>query len=309
MLTYHVQLHSSGIKDILWAWRCLKIKKPCPLLFSYALWPTEKFKSVLEFIADFGVPVRYILDSGAFTGYKEHKLLSIEKYADWLREFGKGADFYFTLDVIGSDKKTKENFEKLCQLGFSPIPVWHVLWSSVEILEQWVQKPISLLAIGGLVIKGGKERIIRKTLNSVWGLLSEHRVHGLGMGTTRWLRKYPWYSIDSSFLAKEMSGAGLVMLLSGGKIKRVSVGYKFPEGLRKIFCYKPSFCMLEHEFGLNGIFEEFLNLATREYKNGKPTAEFRRFRLLVSLATLEQINRYREQYVSDNKEIHHSSRA
>lgn len=162
------------------------------LLISYAIlrdhadgrWPD---RANLARFADMDV----LIDSGAFSAFKSGKPISIEEYQAFLDRTHPAQ--YMNLDVIGDWRATLENQHYLEARGYHPIPVWHPQDPWALLGEMTATYP--LIALGGLVPLTPTDRWA--TLRRVFGE-HPHTYHGLGIGSPRTLRAFPWYSCDSA---------------------------------------------------------------------------------------------------------------
>jgi hypothetical protein len=157
----------------------------------------------------------FLLDSGAFTVWRQGKVIKLEDYAEFVRRnrhlFRAGA---FNLDVIGSDKQSYENWLELRRLGVETIPVHHYGDDDVY-LKKYLDN-VEYIGLGGMAKLTAKSRIA--SLDYLWKefLLvnldeSRCRVHGLGITDDSIMLRYPWYSFDSA-RAGITANSGSIML-------------------------------------------------------------------------------------------------
>lgn len=145
----------------------------------------------------------FLLDSGAFTfmSSNKHKIdwyEYINKYADYIKENNIKYFFELDIDVIVGYEKVKEYTKYLEEkVGRKCIPVWH----KNRGLEEWkrLTKEYSYVAIGGIVTK----EITKKEYKYFPQLLkiakeNDCNVHGLGFTNLDDLKKYHFYSVDST---------------------------------------------------------------------------------------------------------------
>lgn len=135
-----------------------------------------------------------IIDSGAFSAANSNKEINIDEYCEFIKE--TGVYNYAGLDVIGDAKATRDNTEYMIkQHGLNPIPTFH-MGSQIEDLDALMSYPY--IALGGLVFSSG----IESHCDEVWRYILKKRpnlrVHGFGLTTIDLMRRYPWYSVDSS---------------------------------------------------------------------------------------------------------------
>lgn len=145
----------------------------------------------------------FLLDSGAFTFMNNFKGTVdwdeyIERYAAFINKYDVKYFFELDIDSVVGLTEVKRLRKKLEDLTHKKcIPVWH----KSRGLEEWydICKNYDYVAIGGIVIK----EITRKDYKYFNPLLDIARkyntkVHGLGLTITKELKKYPFYSVDST---------------------------------------------------------------------------------------------------------------
>lgn len=145
----------------------------------------------------------FLLDSGAFTFMNQQKgkidwHQYIENYANFINTYK--VNHFFELDIdsivgIYEVEKLRNKLELLT--GKQCIPVWH----KSRGLEYWkkMTKEYNYVAIGGIVTK----EIKKQEYNMFTGLLQlakkeQCKVHALGFTNVDLLKKYPFYSVDST---------------------------------------------------------------------------------------------------------------
>ncbi len=145
----------------------------------------------------------FLLDSGAFTylqgnGKNVNWNKYIESYAEFINKYDIDLFFELDIDSIVGIKKVEEYRKRLEELtGKKSIPVWH----KSRGLEYWKEmvSDYDYVAIGGIVtkeIKGNEFPIFTPLLK----MAKEKgtKVHGLGFTNFRGLKKYNFYSVDST---------------------------------------------------------------------------------------------------------------
>jgi hypothetical protein len=185
-----------------------------PLLESFFYLKEKKLRYLVpKFTEDF------FLDSGAFSAWSKGKQINLDSYI----EFIKNNDFllkaYATLDDIKDPKKTEENTEYMREKGLDPIPVFH--WGEpYEILDKLIAKE-KYIALGGMVPITTKDLL--PWLDDCFVRICDSegnpklKVHGFGLTTVSLMRRYPWFSVDSTSVI--MSAAmGRILLPNGTDI-------------------------------------------------------------------------------------------
>jgi len=155
------------------------------------------FKEKQELIKEC-VEKRYsvLIDSGAFSAENSNKSINIDEYCSFLLE--TGVTLYAGLDVIGNAKATRENNEYMVkEYALKPIPTFH-MGSKIGDLDKLLEAEYPYIALGGMVFGAG----IDKHCDAVWGHILRYapklQVHGFGLTNVDLMRRYPWYSVDSS---------------------------------------------------------------------------------------------------------------
>lgn len=136
------------------------------------------------------------IDSGAFSAANSGKEIDIEDFCKFIKECG--AIHYASLDVIGDSKATLENYDYMVQKhGLKPILTFH-MGSTLEELEIVLKADCNYIALGGLVFSSG----IMSHCDEVWSMILNKKpnlkVHGFGLTNIELMKRYPWYSVDSS---------------------------------------------------------------------------------------------------------------
>lgn len=150
---------------------------------------------------------KVFLDSGAFSAHSLKVTIDINAYCDYIirnkdiLRVEDGAVMASVLDGIGDPQKTYEHQVFMEKKGAKPLPCYH-FGEDERWLEYYV-KNYEYITIGGLVGKSARDQEV--WLDRVWNkhmLDSSGRpklkVHGFGMTSPALMKRYPWYSCDSS---------------------------------------------------------------------------------------------------------------
>lgn len=137
-----------------------------------------------------------LIDSGAFSAMSLGKNIDIDDFCRFIKECG--AVNYASLDVIGDAKATLENYNYMVEKhGLKPIPTFH-MGSEISDLDPILALKSNYIALGGLVFSSG----VINHCDEVWSYILKKkpnlRVHGFGLTNIELMKRYPWYSIDSS---------------------------------------------------------------------------------------------------------------
>lgn len=145
----------------------------------------------------------FLLDSGAFTFMNNFKGVInwqeyIDKYADFIIKNNIKYFFELDIDVLVGHEKVKEYRKYLeNKTQRKCIPVWH----KSRGLDEWkkLTKEYDYVAIGGIVIKEIKPKDY-KYFTPLLEIARKNncKVHGLGFTGMKYLKKYRFYSVDST---------------------------------------------------------------------------------------------------------------
>lgn len=142
-----------------------------------------------------------LLDSGAFSIWKRGFDVDILDYSIYIEKHDISK--YIVLDVIGDHKKTMENQRVMEELGLSPIPVFHMNSSILNLGSICEKYPY--VCLGGTVGSSFGKRV--EFFKSVFDAFPFHKFHGLGLTDSRIMKMFPFYSVDSTtWLAADKVG-------------------------------------------------------------------------------------------------------
>ncbi|MFT6127708.1 MAG: hypothetical protein ACJA2M_001436 [Polaribacter sp.] len=173
----------------------------------------------------------FILDSGAFTYMNNLKESPnwdkyIEEYAAFINKHQ--IDLFIELDIDGivglkEVQRLRKKLEKLTKK--KSIPVWH----KSRGLENWKQitKDYDYVSIGGIVtkeIKGNEYDVFTPLLKIA--AKNNCKVHGLGFTNLQGLKKYKFYSVDSTAWVYGNRG-GFLYLFKNNELTKIQ-----PKGKR-----------------------------------------------------------------------------
>ena len=144
---------------------------------------------------------RIILDSGAYTVFKQGSTIDIDEYAEFVKNSNSVFCDYFNLDVIGDCVTSYKQWVYLRSLGLNPIPVFHLGGDETYLLKYL--KQTDYIAIGAVAGKSTPQRLL--ALDYLWNKYfinssgePLYKIHGLGMTSIDLIKRYPWYSVDST---------------------------------------------------------------------------------------------------------------
>jgi hypothetical protein len=99
--------------------------------------------------------------------------------------------------VIGDEKETEKNLNIMVKRGLTPIPAFHFRGSKERLKD--LSQDFDYIALGGLVPLARRKQKLRKWLDFCFSIIKDSsKVHGFGMTGFEVLKRYPWYSVDST---------------------------------------------------------------------------------------------------------------
>jgi len=184
------------------------------ILYSYAYLQGNQGKKILSLLNNKNID--FLLDSGAFTAWKAKKEIRLIDYCRFLERLPIKPWNYFTLDVIGNPKETLDNYKKMLERGFKPIPIF-TRGEDISVLDEYY-KTSDIVGIGGLVGTKGNRGFIKGIMKRVNG----RKVHLLGFTNQDYLLHYKPYSVDSSSWASGLMYGNIKIYMGGGKWQSIS---------------------------------------------------------------------------------------
>ena len=170
----------------------------------------------------------FLLDSGAYTFLQKKEKTSkivwleyIKRYAEFINEMGIVNFFELDIDSIVGYNHVLELRNQLEELTNKKcIPVWHKSRGLNEFKRMIIEYDYA--AIGGIVIQE-----IAKSEHAIFvGLLqmakeNNCKLHGLGYTNTLSLKKYPFYSVDSTAWLCGFK-YGYIEMFQGGRVVKIN---------------------------------------------------------------------------------------
>ena len=147
------------------------------------------------------------LDSGAFSAFTKGVKVDIRAYCRYIQQNADiikcidGNVCASVLDAIGDAQGTYENQMAMERLGVRPLPCFH--YNEDTRYLDWYVANYSHITLGGMVPISTPQLLM--WLDRIW---EKHlidgagrpkiKVHAFGVTTPVLMRRYPWYSVDSS---------------------------------------------------------------------------------------------------------------
>ena len=173
---------------------------------------------------------KVFLDSGAFSAFTKGVDIDIPGYCAYIKrntdiiENVDGVLMASVLDGIGDPLKTYQNQLEMERLGVRALPCFHY-GEDERYLEYYIAN-YAYITLGGMVpiskpqLKLWLDRIWEKYLTDGAGR-PRTRVHGFGLTTISLMKRYPWYSVDSSSWIQIANNGG-VLVMPENKVVSVS---------------------------------------------------------------------------------------
>lgn len=166
--------------------------------------------------------VKIFLDSGAFSAWSLGSEITIEEYAEFLKDNSDIVEMASVLDAIGDPVGTFHNQEKLEKLGVAVLPCFH-FGEPWDLCEYYVRN-YDYITIGGMVPIPNQK--LEPWLDELWSKVlvdkdgqSRIKIHGFGQTSRKLMQKYPWYSVDSSSWVQAASNGAINLLGIRGPIQ------------------------------------------------------------------------------------------
>jgi len=168
--------------------------------------------------------VKVFLDSGAFSAYFGGVEIDLPAYCEYIKRNQDIIEVASVLDGIGDPLKTWENQQKMEQLGTQPLPCFHY-GEDPEYLK-WYVEHYDHITLGGMVPISTPQ--LRLWLDEIWDKYltkpdgtAKIRVHGFGMTALPLMKRYPWYSVDSSSWV-QIANFGNILMPQNNSILSIS---------------------------------------------------------------------------------------
>lgn len=169
---------------------------------------------------------KVFLDSGAFSAFTKGVNVDLKGYCDYVH---RNADIIETvdgilcasvLDGIGDPLKTYQNQKEMESYGVRPLPCFH--YGEDERYLEYYLANYDYITIGGMVPISTVQLI--HWLDRLWERYlcdgagrPRVRVHGFGLTSLPLMKRYPWYSVDSSTWV-QWAANGMLLVPGMGQI-------------------------------------------------------------------------------------------
>jgi hypothetical protein len=165
--------------------------------------------------------VKLFLDSGAFSAFSQGVEIKIDEYIKFIKEHIDYLEVYANLDVIGDPAATLQNQRIMERAGLKPLPCFHY-GEPISYLIDYIDN-YDYIALGGMVPISTQDLIpwlddlFHKYICGPDGL-PKVKVHGFGLTSFPLMKRYPWFSVDStSWVMTGRMGSVYVPRMRAGK--------------------------------------------------------------------------------------------
>lgn len=168
---------------------------------------------------------KVFLDSGAFSMWSLGAKVDIAAYCDYIKRNDDiirkedGVLMASVMDAIGDAEGTLHNQNLMESMGVRPLPCFH-FGEDPKYLEHYIAN-YSYLTLGGMVAQESWQ--LKLWLDEIWDKYltdgsgrPKVRVHGFGLTSPELMRRYPWFSVDSSSWVQQAK-VGMLLLLPDAK--------------------------------------------------------------------------------------------
>lgn len=164
---------------------------------------------------------RVFLDSGAYSAFTKGIAVDLDAYCAYIRRNADIIEISSVLDAIGDPKQTWLNQQAMEARGVRPLPCFHY-GEDERYLEAYLEE-YDYISLGGLVPISTPQLIM--WLDRIWDIYlcgadrrAKVKVHAFGITNFQTLRRYPWYSVDSTLWLQSAANGILILPPSGKKI-------------------------------------------------------------------------------------------
>ncbi len=165
----------------------------------------------LDFKKKFGFN-KVFLDSGAFSAFTLGGFIHPDNYS-WYLEHTEGIEVYANLDSIGKVEGTFKNQKQIEDRGLNPLPVFHY-GEPFHILDYYCEN-YDYVCLGGLVPLAMKPKVLIEFLDKVFTKYPNKKFHGFGVSNPKIIKRYKWYSCDSSSYIQTRAIGGIMTMKYG----------------------------------------------------------------------------------------------
>jgi hypothetical protein len=159
---------------------------------------------------------REVIKKGHKSGYAFYESKEfweyVDLYCEWVKQNLSHLDFYANVDAIFNPDKSWEVLQYMKkEHGLNPVPVIHY-GTTLDVVDKHLDAGYKFLGIGGLGQEVTKQqyytwadRLFAHLCPDSTGNLPMVRTHGFAMTSWSLMKRYPWWSVDSTSWLKSGS--------------------------------------------------------------------------------------------------------
>lgn len=188
-----------------------------------------KSQRLMDTLRAYGMKV--FLDSGAFSAFNIGAEIDVDAYSQFIKDNRDVIDVASVVDGIGDAQMTLDNQKRAEDAGVRVLPCFHFGEDPVY-LEHYLEN-YEYITLGGMVPPSTKQ--LREWLDWIWPCYLTDaqgwprvRVHGFGLTSMNLVRRYPWFSVDSSSWVQVASFGGIVTVNDDGTISTLAISHDSP---------------------------------------------------------------------------------
>lgn len=153
---------------------------------------------------------KLFLDSGAFSAFNSGAVINLMEYIDFCKASAASWEAVASLDVIGDAEASWVNYLRMRDAGVDCLPVYHY-GEPEEALARMVEE-CEYIGIGGVAQLGVSSALFDWLDHSFRQYICNKdgtpkvKVHGFAVTSIPAVKRYPWFSVDSTSWAIGMWG-------------------------------------------------------------------------------------------------------
>lgn len=175
---------------------------------------------------------KIFLDSGAFSMFTQGIEVDLRGYVDFINRNKDVIEVASVLDGIGDPELTLTNQKKLEDMGAEVLPCFHY-GEDPKFLEYYLEN-YDHITLGGMVPISTPQ--LRIWLDEIWDKwltddagLPIVKVHGFGLTVLSLMKRYPWYSVDSTSWVRTGRFGGIFWTRDDGSETKLTISDQSPK--------------------------------------------------------------------------------
>jgi hypothetical protein len=144
--------------------------------------------------------LRLIADSGAFSAASQGVEIDSQEFYEWCLKWNQSFTWMASLDVIGDEKATYKNWQRVPH-DLKLVPTVHY-GAKPSAIDKYVEAGVDLIGLGGMVPhKSEPMKLLRwaaQMMKYARDKYPQVRFHGWGVTHPQLMMNLPWWSVDSS---------------------------------------------------------------------------------------------------------------